>query len=437
MRRRAKIYVHCENRKYDASGGKSAGKLANYLLRGEENMKKGSIRRDSFWMSQGLRRGYMTSRGNLIKGWAYLEENWLKSKNSSGNKRKKTVKYGAVDRQAQVVFQTGLITLPNDLEVWEAKVLVRRIFKEFPKDCPIMATLHFGKRYDEREEDNMHLHLMMSDRHDFGIGKKAEELIWTAYDKKQTPRIQEIIEEVVRQFYIDFGYEIDEPGTKESIERAIERYEEKLKELENDSSRNKPFSKNYYRDKIEEYEDKYVQKKVEEFDREIFEYDVNKELETYRLFDYYNNKNTKQVEDSIDKEESVYYQIDDNRDMLLKKKEVLEDRNQKLREDEEDKREYFENERLASLGSDVLSQRVSPRSGFKKPKIVSTLAAEQARVKRQHELERQQKRVVEQEKIKAQCEKIQAQRESSVLPSNIDEYIKNNQSPFKNPRIKR
>lgn len=417
MRGRAIPYAPMRNAHFEKW---SAGAFANYILRGEENTKKGSIRRDSFYISQGFEaKTYHRSKRDVVRGWKYHDIRWLNSRESRGNKRKKTEKFGAVHHSATTKFHRGIIPLPNDLEVWEAKILAKRIVKLLPEDCPVLITLHFGKQYEEREEDNLHFHYMISDRHDYGIGRKVEKLFDSIFDEKTPegrPVLQDMIEDVLRQFYIERRFHVVETGTEESIRRAIDRYEEKLIELDNDSSRNKPLRKSYYIDKI-------IRKKVEEFDREVEEFEKYKELEIPGSVRSCREKYKNQIEDSIDKEEKINYVIDDKikdkiddkdtfefkADRILEaatntdfeadvvfsaidkithdKNEILYEESIKREEDEIERNAYIENERLASLGSDVLSQTARQGSGFKRPKIVST----QERVKRQYEARKKQK----------------------------------------------
>lgn len=400
MSKIARVFVNIQNSNYDASGARSAGAYANYLIRGEENTKKGSIRRESFSIAKGFTaQWYSRTPGKMIAGWKKHDQRWKNSRDSRGNKRKKTVKFGAVDHQAKTVFHNGLITLPNDLEVWKAKILAKRIMALFPDDCPFMAVMHFGKEYDEREEDNLHLHLMMSDRHDHGIGKKVEELFRSVFDKrspKGRPVVQDMIEDVVRQFYIDFGYEVVENTEVEKIERRLERLIKELKDI--DQEIEKKDISDEKKDKLRRFRERKIFSDIKVVEKEYVKKIVEEEKEKHideieniasRFKEFYKFKyefDNRRVDDSIDKDEEVYYKVDDDiitiddgsdlelikkdgREMILKKKNLIDSRRRE-EDDEIDKENYINEQKnieiqnQASLGNEFFNSNIQQNTRF-------------------------------------------------------------------------
>lgn len=313
-------YVHFEPVYDDAQSIESLKRRFNYETRGKENRKTGSIRRHNRALNKGLGDDIDYSRyDSELRGWVRVFENFRKSRDSRGNKRKKTVKFGAVDSKAKILGYIGEISVGRELTDVEFILLKFRLHHLTPDDCPFRIVPHYG-----RNGDHKHFHIEYSERHDFGYGKKDEATFGTVRDAKSgklKSRFKDLVDEEIEKFYRECGIIPIRQDTKESYMRHIERYEEKLIELENDSSRNKPTRKiseffyenkiDFYKNKIEEYEEKYVQKKVEEFDREVEEFEKYKELEISGSVRSCREKYKDQVEDSIDKEEEISYVVDD------------------------------------------------------------------------------------------------------------------------------
>ena len=375
-----------------------------------DDREHGSIRKESFMFYQGIPKKYGTSRSRVSKFWDWLDREWLKARNSPRtNKRKGIVRYGHVNADADVTTYSGMYPLPNDMSLDECRSFAFGLMKLFPKDCPFTVTLHFGKDSDLLEEGNLHLHFEYSERDEFGIGRR-QDAFETVKDKKPGKNVCKILEtlrEYGRRRFKELGYPVQEAGERTSPEypRAFNRklkktgYDTRTKDIDRIREMteiavqsNSAQARKYWTDRLKRRVDEEctaIRQRAEADFREVckrieeyisVEERFNRDVDEMKMFDI------KQVDDSIDKEEDVYYKIDDDiitiddgsdlelmkkdgREIILKKKSVIDSRRRE--EDDEINKENYINEQKnieiqhqASLGNEffgINNQRSTSR----------------------------------------------------------------------------